>query len=124
MHFAASKDLFLERRVRRQSAGVRVHVLKGGKTLQVEGGSLCIVKADALIIPLPPKIRVVSEEGEEITPTWGFWVSTETFDPYFLASWRASRPRARPTSSHRHGAGAARPRALGWHLLLDFDSKR
>lgn len=84
MHFAASKDMWAVRAVQRPWGAVEVQVLKGGKTLQVKTGSICVIKADALIIPLPKGIRVVSDEGEAIEPTWGFWVTTETFDPWHL----------------------------------------
>ena len=84
MHFAASKDRFAERSVRRLHAGARVQVLKGGKTLQVEADSICIVKADALVMSLPKGVRLVDADGDEILPTWGFWVTTESLDPYHL----------------------------------------
>ena len=84
MHFVASKNMFAARSVQRPWAAVSVEVLKGGKILQVKTGSICVIKSDAMIVPLPKTIRVVSDEGEESTPTWGFWVTTETFDPWHL----------------------------------------
>lgn len=67
-------------------ACVTVCVAQGGAQLVVQPASISIAKKDALFWPLPPRTRVVDEEGQEVRPSLGccFYVSLETFDPYHL----------------------------------------
>lgn len=59
----------VERRVRLRTAG--------------HGSGLSVLHADTRIAPLPDRLKVVGEDGEEIKPTRGsrFWITTETIDP-------------------------------------------
>jgi hypothetical protein len=58
------------------------------RRLIVEPDILILKARDVALVPLPEDVIVVSEDGEVLKPSWGFWVSVETFDPYHvLTDW-------------------------------------
>jgi hypothetical protein len=78
-------DQWQVRRSKKPLVAVKVHVTarKGSRVLVVEPGIVGI-DSNAMLVPLPKDVVVESDEGEVVQPTWGFWVSIETFDPYHL----------------------------------------
>jgi|WetSurMetagenome_2_1015567.scaffolds.fasta_scaffold11132_2 hypothetical protein len=81
-------------RVRRppSRAAVRVrvepHKRREPRKLVVESGVFVLKANDVALVPLPEDVVVMSKGGEVLKPTWGFWVSVETFDPYHvLTDW-------------------------------------
>jgi hypothetical protein len=53
-------------------------------TLEVQPGEIGVLKADALLVLLPERMKVVDPDGRKIAPSKGrrFHVSTETFNPF------------------------------------------
>jgi hypothetical protein len=83
MHFLGRYEFKFRRHAIR--ACVTVLVARGrGKdgTLEVVPGSVAVM--DAEVVRLPDGVMVVGPGGEVIAPTWGFWVTTESIDPYHL----------------------------------------
>lgn len=58
------------------------------KRLQIQPGSIGVLKVDAMVAPLPPRLQVVDLEGEPVTPSSGrrFLITTESFDPFHLVT--------------------------------------
>jgi hypothetical protein len=88
VHFLKQPEGFV---IGRPRACVTVKVIDHkGKRLQVQTGdgakAISVLKADALVTPLPDGWTVVDDEGEPIRPTWGFYVTTESFDPAHLVT--------------------------------------
>lgn len=73
--------------VGRERAAVRVEAIrKNGKyiELRVVPGSLCVIKPDAIVAPIPESLSVVDTDGNPIQAERQFFISTESFDPYHL----------------------------------------
>lgn len=56
----------------------------GKKTLRLETGSGALINPDTKFTRLPEDIKVVDHHGEEIPAMRGFWISTESIDPYHI----------------------------------------
>jgi len=65
----------------RPYACVTVEVL-GKKKLKAVPGSIAFLKSDARLVALPEDVIVVDDKGNVIEPSRGFFITTETFDPY------------------------------------------
>jgi len=62
---------------------------KRGDALQVVD-RVVLIKPDAQVVRLPDRIRILSGDSP-IEPTWGFWISVETMDPYHaILDWDGS----------------------------------
>lgn len=94
MHFLRKDELYSTRHVAlRAAVMVEFHqVGRKGRRLVVDP-PLRFAR-DAEFARLPPDVEVVDSEGNPLEPTWGFWVSTETFNPYHLVTdWDGSDPK-------------------------------
>lgn len=45
---------------------------------------IVVLKADAMLFPLPEEMRVAAPDGKILRPTGKFWITTETIDPIHL----------------------------------------
>lgn len=92
MHFLR-KDELRSRRVTLRAC-VEARIEREGRTRRlVVEGPLRFTKGTEFA-PLPPDVTVLDSEGNRLEPTWGFWVSLETFDPYHLVTdWDGTNPR-------------------------------
>lgn len=45
---------------------------------------IVVLKADALIAPLPKEIRVLDQDGKVFKTSRQFYITTESFDPWHL----------------------------------------
>jgi hypothetical protein len=90
MHFLLKKELYQRRRVRvRACVMVRLEAGSGVRRLVVDGP--VSITSGTEFSPLPADVMVVDSEGNILEPTWGFWVSLETFDPFhLLTDWDGS----------------------------------
>jgi hypothetical protein len=68
----------------RPYAAVMVGVEDRGRVLRVVTGEIVIARADALVVDLPPDVRVIDPDGGPIRQSGRFLVTVETFDPYHL----------------------------------------
>lgn len=86
MHPLRSDELYPRRYVaERACVIVRVVPRRRGnqRQLVVEEGSVGITKG-AEFAPLPSDVNVCDSHENPLAPTWGFWISIETCDPYHL----------------------------------------
>lgn len=74
------------RSIGRRRAAVHVRLEKD--RLVVVAGSISVLDDDALVTPVPERLRVVDEDGDVVVPSEGtlFLMTTETFDPYHLVT--------------------------------------
>ena len=82
-----SKQISHGRRLEKPLLTVKVErfgYTKASLTLATTAEPPSLARGDAVFVPLPKEIKVISQDGEPITPTWKFWISTETFDPFHL----------------------------------------
>jgi len=84
---ARARELY-ERAVGKRHAAVYVRVV-ARDTLQLDCPEnqkfpIVVLKADALIVPLPEKIRVLDPDGKILKPSRRFYITTESFDPWHL----------------------------------------
>lgn len=65
----------------------------GRDRLELQSGSIRLLKGDAKMAPLPPRIAVVDSSGKPIKPSPGrsFYVTVETFDPFHMLTEIESR---------------------------------
>lgn len=77
--------------LRRPLAAVTVRAAKKGKdrVLIVQTSDevkhpIGVLKVGVTLAPLPSGVKVLDDEGEPIAPSHGFWVTTETLDPYHM----------------------------------------
>ena len=87
MHFLYKRETnFSPLHPSRVYAAVKVEVTKKAKprTLAVLPGGIVFTKTDTKFVPLPDDVIVVNDEGEEITASFKFYVSLETFDPFHI----------------------------------------
>jgi len=86
VHFLTQFKSWRDEAIGKPRAAVVVEVEKKRApcTLRVQDGSICILKSDAIMAPLPDGVVVRSADGKPIKPTGRFFVSTESFDPYHL----------------------------------------
>ena len=86
MHFLNKDELWRARAIQRPCAAVKVRFTRKARerVLTVEHGFVAILGHDAIIAPLPKDVVVVTEDGEAIEASRGFWVTIETFDPWHL----------------------------------------
>jgi hypothetical protein len=91
MHFLTKKELDSE--ARRMSGGRRVAatieaVRRGKDRILVICGPddvehpVFMPKIGSAMIRLPETIKIESPDGSVCKPTWAFWVSLETIDPF------------------------------------------
>lgn len=85
MHFLFTKKGNISHTIclRKPHACVTVQVA-GKKTLKAIAGSINILRDDAQLVALPSDVSVVDEQGNAIKPSRGFYVTTETFDPFHV----------------------------------------
>ena len=58
-------------------------VERKGKTLRIIPEQFHILKHDVYVAELPEDFKVLSPLGDEVVPpSSGYWITTETFDPY------------------------------------------
>lgn len=93
MHFLSShirRSFLRPEPLGKPRAAVRVWWRKphaGALFLELHVDPIVLLKADALVFPLPEEIRIVaSTDGEVIRPKGKFWVTIETFDPAHLVT--------------------------------------
>lgn len=75
-------ELSNARSIRHRQAAVTVRREKDA--LVIVPGAIGILKEDALVEPVPSRLRVTSENGDVVKPSSGkmFVITTETFDPH------------------------------------------
>ncbi len=83
MHFLTHFGRFREDAIVKPRACVAVRVTRqrGPCTLRIEDAPLRILKADALMAPLPEDVVVLHVDGRVCKATGRFYVTTESFDP-------------------------------------------
>ncbi len=86
MHFLTHFGRFREDAIGKPRACVAVLVTRQRDpcTLRVEEEPLRILKADAMMTPLPEGVVVLHADGRVCKPTGRFYVTTESFDPCHL----------------------------------------
>lgn len=93
MHFLRKAEVWGIRTTTKNWASVAVEVSDAHKvetilTLTATENQDClgIMKEGVELVPLPPRVRVQSEDGTLIEPSKGarFWVSIGTFDPFHI----------------------------------------
>jgi len=84
-HPVRPRDLHRTQYTQKPWACVKVRREKNDLIIQ---DGVSVLKVGALLVPVPSYLRVVSDEGELITPSKGkqFWISTESFDPFHLVT--------------------------------------
>ncbi len=86
MHPVRKNELYSARTINRPRAAVRVRLERTG--LVIVPGEISVLKNDAFVVPLPDRLRVVSEDGEVVKPSDGsiFLITTETMNPFHLVT--------------------------------------
>ncbi len=82
MHFLLKSDRTHGDRLDRRYAGMQVRFEEN--KLWIQEGGICILKPDALFVPLPDRIKVVDLDGKAIKASWKFFVTVETFNPHHV----------------------------------------
>ena len=56
---------------------------KKGKDLVIVPGQIHLLKDDTQVVELPEDYTILNpEDGTPIEPSFSFWITTETFDPF------------------------------------------
>lgn len=86
MHFLTQFGRFREGAIGKRWACVVVHVERHRSPciLRIDEGPIKVLKADALMAPLPEQVVVQHVDGRICKPTGQFYVTTESFDPCHL----------------------------------------
>ncbi|KJD42797.1 hypothetical protein [Paenibacillus terrae] len=61
-----------------------VQVKREGKKLIIVPETVFISRADTMYITLPAEYQVISQDGDVISASGLFMISSETFDPYHV----------------------------------------
>ena len=89
MHFLSShiqRSFLRPTPFEKPRAAVRVRWKERVLVLEPHAEPIVILKADALLFPLPEETQIVAPDGEIIRPKGRFWVTTETIDPIHLVT--------------------------------------
>jgi len=78
MHFLPIKSV--TRRLYNKRVAVKVRLDKD--QLVLEEGSIGVLPEGTQIGKIPDKLKIVTEDGEEIPATGEFYVTTASFNPY------------------------------------------